>query len=705
MIAVPNFRGYISSGGYPNYTLFNVGYNLGHYLSGSNVSDWFRYSEVNAARMFISVSDIEPIDDIPPVGDNVTDLNSFNSRKTLLRQTGLANNTYVNWNYFISNYAAVTGIGGGNNNIDLNYALNDLYNKKIKLLVNMNASTSRFAISSDTDWGNMWELWQHFYASSFLLAKNYNVRNFSIYNEPDATSLSIPLWLVRLKVCSDAIQSAIHDVNTSYNKSLSANIYAPNTAGNASTNYTLSWGQSAVQNRHVKFDGTTDPDLFNFNYFNYQKYSSLTDTSGGSKGYRNDILDIRALIDADVTEYTYPLVLSEFNVRTSANYDNTANTLDTPFDYNSLASSCAVLATYGASELFLFKFGQTEKTGGNYPVVKNGTYYVSNSGLCNYGGATKGAEVYRLFAKARKVNKDTLYSSYVNNVCATFVTVNSAENCYNIYISNKSNKAAGMDNFYKNLAPNNSVQFITEYQVNSGFSGGVSRRLNYSDFQTLTIPPSTTSLIHIPRQTIYQNTIQAFESTVLKDGIYKSTTGSSSVLQVRSDGTADGRKVSLIKFTGINAYVSKNISKALLCLNATPTLSASNSFSPLTQVHVYGVTDNNWSASTATWNNLYNILKQNIPAGSQIQNNIINNQGDVNKIQGQIVSTDSYNGQYQEKIIDVTEFVKNSNNDVSFLISQDHRWDVKIPELTNGDIQDSGLTIISPSLIFNTLQQ
>ena len=54
-------------------TPVRLGYNLGHFMPGTNAADWFRYSGVDAARVFISVSDSEPIDDLAPVGDGVTD--------------------------------------------------------------------------------------------------------------------------------------------------------------------------------------------------------------------------------------------------------------------------------------------------------------------------------------------------------------------------------------------------------------------------------------------------------------------------------------------------------------------------------------------------------------------------------------------------------------------------------------------------------
>src|SRR5262245_8466210 len=73
-----------------------LAYNAGHFYPGSNTRDWWRYSGVNGARVFITASLIEPSDDLPGWGDGVTDSTSFLSRKSALRANPL-NTSYINW--------------------------------------------------------------------------------------------------------------------------------------------------------------------------------------------------------------------------------------------------------------------------------------------------------------------------------------------------------------------------------------------------------------------------------------------------------------------------------------------------------------------------------------------------------------------------------------------------------------------------------
>ena len=54
-----------------------IAYNSGHFYPGSNTRDWWRYAGVSGARVFLSPSEIEPSDDLAPVGDGVSSQASF----------------------------------------------------------------------------------------------------------------------------------------------------------------------------------------------------------------------------------------------------------------------------------------------------------------------------------------------------------------------------------------------------------------------------------------------------------------------------------------------------------------------------------------------------------------------------------------------------------------------------------------------------
>ncbi|MEY4567282.1 MAG: hypothetical protein RLY14_2252, partial [Planctomycetota bacterium] len=670
-----------------------LGYNLGHFMDGSNAADWWRYEGVKAARAFVSPSDIEPNDDIAGVGDGVADMASFLARRAALRANASnagqsLDNSFINWPKFQGTYQNSIG---STNRFTINHAFAQLRAQNTEILVNMTASLSRFPLAGDSDWANKWELWQHYYAQAFYLGSNFDVERFSVFNEPNNwTGLTVDNWLIRVNVASDAIQSAISDVNARYGKSLVSEVFAPNTA-NGSTKY-LEWGQPAVQQRHKRVDGTTDPTWNTFDVYNYQKYSMNQHETATASGYIEDLLDLRAQLVADTPGENLPIALTEYNVRTGDNYDGRTETLDSPTDYAALGANSIALTETDVSQLYLFKFAQTERTGTtNYPVAKNGTHYVQNGTISNnYGGATNGAEVYRLFNKAAGEGRSRFaFSSDAGSNVWNLLTHDPVRDTYYAFVVNNSATSVPMSINVEAWGIANGTQVVIE-EVSQSFSGGVVRQTKVSAgaIPSATMPAYSTWLVSIPKQAAAEITVKSIADTVLGDGTQKNTSGGNeTTLQVRDAGTVDGRRVSLIRFP-LSGLDSSKMERVLLSLQVGTNTQAS----PI-QAHVYGVTNDTWNESTATWANLTTNLKQNVSAGSQIANNVVANQGTNAFMLGQLVAESTT---LTERQIDVTDFVrKQTDGWASFMVVQDHRWDIALPSLSTGDTQSDGLRIVS----------
>src|SRR3954453_4599564 len=58
-----------------------VGYNSGHFMPNSNTADWWRFSGVNAARIFSTPTVAEASDDLAPWGDGVSPQSTFVPRR------------------------------------------------------------------------------------------------------------------------------------------------------------------------------------------------------------------------------------------------------------------------------------------------------------------------------------------------------------------------------------------------------------------------------------------------------------------------------------------------------------------------------------------------------------------------------------------------------------------------------------------------
>ncbi|MEB3332300.1 MAG: calcium-binding protein [Synechococcaceae cyanobacterium] len=671
-----------------------LGYNMGHFMPGSNAADWWRYAGARAARAFISASDIEPVDDIAGIGDGVSSRSGFESRRNGLRANaanGSVNldTTYVNWAAFQERHQNAIG---DNNRFAVGPAFSSLRQQGVEILANITASPSRFQLAESEDWGNAWELWQHYYAQAFLLSRDYGVQRFSMFNEPNnwtwPSGVSNPVenWHRRLLLASDAIRSALSDVNSRYGRQLQAQIFAPNTA-NGATKYNTgsdTWGRKAVLSRRQNAFGETMVSGSNFDVYNYQKY----DTSAAD--YISDFQSLRSDLNADGAS-DLPLALTEFNVRTGSNYDSRVETLDSPSDYAALAANCIALSQVGASQLYLFKFAQTLRSGGTYPVAKNGTHYVQNgtgSGF-NVGGATKGAEVYRLFVKASGSARERLSSSSdAGSGLWSQVSRDPGSGDLYVFLANTGTSAIDLSlDLSAHGLPEGSLAVVEE--VSQRFSGGVSRLASVSNGQlpAASLGPQSVWLVTLPGATT-TGTINAEADTVVADGIGRNSAagGDDAVLLVRADGKADGRRVSLLRFSLADLNPSRT-ERVLLNLQAA-TIQDSSSI----QAHLYGLNDDSWS-ETSSWSSLSQVLRQGVADGRTIAENVVANPGTISQILGQVV-VDS--PQFSTRQFDVSDFVlSQSDGWASFLLVQDHRWDQALPSLTSGDAQTDGLRIVS----------
>jgi hypothetical protein len=666
-----------------------IGMNSGHFYSGGNTRDWWRYAGVNGARLFISPAEIEQSDDLPPVGDGVTNQASFVVRRAALRADPL-NPDHINWAYFSNRFETLDLYP--NNHIRPSPAMRELRALGVEILAQITVSQSRFPIADAADWGGRWELWQHCYAHAFFLAREFNVRRFQMYNEPDlAVTLTDADWLQRLQLASDAFQCAVADVNARHGKALAPLVFAPVNAGNAASDYPTIGGL-AVTNRHVDFLGVTNPAFLLLQKYDYHQYNS---TPGN---YSADLATLRGLLAATMTnavppETPLPAVITEFNTRTGANFDTTASTLDTPAEYSAFGGIVVNLAEAGISEMYAFKFSQTERAGGNYPVQKNALHYVDNQTLpFEVGGITRAGEVWRLFNKAAVPGRQRLAfttSGAASNL-DTLAARDAAAQRFWLFCANDNSSAAGFTaGFSAWNVPSNSLVLVEE--VSETLYGGVRHWTNLGAARTLAANMGSNSVwlfsLHAAAQQPEQILVTTHDAEV-RDGTNKNVNfGTNAILRVRNDpANAAGRSAVLMKFQ-LPAFDPARLQFALLSVHAGT--SAGNTTA---QAHVYALDAANWSQESVTWANAPN-LKDDVPAGGFITNGFVEGAGTGAFLAGQLVAGST---NFTEKLLDVTELLRaRTNTAVSFLVAQTPRWDVALPSLDDGDVQPDGLSIVS----------
>ncbi len=648
-----------------------IGYNAGHHYPGSNTKDWWHYSGVSGARIFITPSTIELSDDISGHGDGVTDQASFLNRKAALRANPLST-TYINWPYITNKYE----VAGGS--FRVNAAFSEMRQLGLRLLVNISATLGSFDIINDNDWAGKWELWQHYYFQSFYLGREFDVERYQMFNEPDHSSaggITTAQYLQRLQLASDAIQSALTDVNQLYGKRLTPMILAPV----ITTSGYNSWSAMAVTNRHKNFLGQVNTNFFLLNRYDYHQYGNTNDTTT----FGNNLASLRSSIASTMSPETpFPVTITEFNVHTAGNLNMLTETLDSPTKYPRLGEIAVDLMKNLIDQMYCFKFSQTFDTSTGR-VKKNGMHYVDNDNApYNIGTITKAGEVWRLFNKAFRSGRDRL--DFTLGTGATQLDVQTSfdpvSKRYYIFSANNTASAVSLNfDLSSWKIPTNNPVLVEEVSENY-FGGGKIWTNLTSQIVSGTQPANSVWLLTIPgRPQEIPQTITVSDDTTVKDGVNKFLSfGLLTNCFVGNNSTnPSSRSAAFLKFS-VPAINPTNLELAVLSVHTMATNGG-----PV-WAHVYGITNNNWSQTTLYWNSAPN-LAQNIAAGTNYTNNFVTGAGTSAEIVGQLTGGNSLS----ERFIDVTDFVRNHpGSSISFLLVR--------PVGFSGDAEDNDiLSIIS----------
>jgi hypothetical protein len=644
-----------------------VGYNSGHFMPGSNTADFWRYSGVNGARVWPTPSVVEGTDDGGGWGDGVSSESTFLARRTALRETPLST-AYINWPYFENRYQNNPTTGA--NIINLNHAFSTMRSLGIDPLVAINRTNEGAfawdAAGTTAGWADRWEHWQHFYAQAFYLAKNFDVHRFQMYNEPNAdTDLPLAEYVERLQFASDAVQSAVADVNRLYGKSLDAQMQGPvHTSG--STHYST-WGAPVMSNLH----NTIDSEFRLIDTYAYHQYNSTGEQFG------SHLASIKNSVNAAAPGEGIRFAITEFNVHTAGNFDTMPETLETPSKSSRLGSILANLANNRPHELYVFKLSQGPGDGPT-GVKKNGTHYVDNGNApYNIGGVTKGGEVVRLFAKGFAGANELFSVPTKSGTGATDLRLSASHDVekdrYYLFSANEATSARSLTVDLAGWGIEPGARVIVE-EVSADRHGEVSHVLTVPPNRLLTLPASgqaaqSVLLFSVPKnKAAYELSLGATDDAMVKAGANASAVfGDSPNLYAKNEPVTPGaRNVSFIKFdTG--TIPSSSIEQAILQVNAQNSGSASQVIA-----HMYGLTNDAWNEATINWNNAPNLADSNGTALDDISENFIEGVGTSAFFVGHFTGTSSE----RQTGIDVTSFLQqHPDQEVTFLVAREVRFD------------------------------
>jgi hypothetical protein len=678
-----------------------LAYNLGHFFPGGNTADWWRYSRVSGARIFMPPSHFKVSGTVRPGEEAVVDQPSFLARRDALRADPL-NTDFINWPVVEGRFNATIS---GNNRIVPAYALSEIHSRGGAVIAQMTLGEGSFPIADENDWAGKWVAWRTFYSVAFHLAREFDVERFSSHNEPNhpASFIELEPWLMRLRLASDAVQSAIADVNALYGKSLQPRFTAPVTAGAAGSGY-RDYGQPAVAAIDVDFLGNRPAGYQSFHTYAYQSYSS--DLESLTASYNTIRAGIDSLLPAGLSPL--PIAVTEFNVHTGANYDSMPESSDTLSKAVRFGAQVSRYASIGADELFAFKFGMTSYSG-NFPVQKNGMLFTDNTNApYNYGTMSRSAEVYRLFNKGFGPGRQILAHS-VSGAGAgdleLLVARDPSSNFHYVFSVNETGSAIPLAINLAGLGiPDGNHAIIEDV---SQWRTGVVRSIETVAAGRLepgSQPGQTVWLITLPgdpqRAAAEDSRLLAIpvsQEAMVRDGAHAATNyGADPLAHARNDAdTADGRAAVFLQFDLPENWRPDDLLIALLSVPVAPLGGGSGTV----HAHLHGIDGHGWNESTLTWNNAPN-LRRNAPTGNEIRHGVVIGAGDSAHILGQLTASSQ-----ATRRVDVTDYlVRQTGNKASFLIAQTPRWDVDIRvssipdswfDLERGDTQPDGLRVIT----------
>lgn len=337
-------------------TMKYVGYNQGYYLPGSNVSGWLEYSTVNSVRLWASLNAFVPEASVQ-VDNNIFSVVEFDRRKNELRQNP-EHNRYIQWNTLTPLYDKADT--SSTNAMVLNYAMKEL--KRLDIDVILQISSTDF----DSSWSNKWKQWQRFYALAYYAAKEGDVAMFSMQNEPNHRNsgpMKLDQWIMGMQIVSDAVHSAVEDVNKKYGKQLKPKFVGPVTAGN-----NPEWWAAVSKNLRTDYHGqTVDKDLIEI--FSTHSYNSP------AAGYESRINAIRKIImDNHPAGKPLPIVYTEIGRWMNAYLIDKDETMDSPSLFTEWAGIYTNNTLNGGYGMWAFKFANTVSSA--YPRgIKSGHHF------------------------------------------------------------------------------------------------------------------------------------------------------------------------------------------------------------------------------------------------------------------------------------------------------------------------------------------
>lgn len=371
-----------------------LGINTGPMPSGSAFPEWIRNLGVNGVRLRLSARPAEP-----NAGDPGTE-RELSARAGELRRLRSVETRKI-WRPSVE---------------IADSSLVSLRREGIELLATITVPFSYHLSGPEgrIDWPRAWEFWKSYYAQAYQLALRHQVRRYQLFNEPDhkaSMELTQQEYSARLRVGTDAIQAALEDASGDSGQRLEPLISAPCTASirafssrrlPESRDPVFGWGELTMRDRHGRLDGRNDPSWSRIQQYAYQQYSIRPDN------FLRQLNGLRDQVTSANGGHPFPIVMTEFNVHTAADFSGRPTTLDSPEEFSGLGAMATAIARSGLEEMYFFRLTMSRDPVADR-IKKNGIHHVNETvDPPEITGTTRGAEVIRLSAEALAGGRDLL---------------------------------------------------------------------------------------------------------------------------------------------------------------------------------------------------------------------------------------------------------------------------------------------------------
>ena len=670
-----------------------IGLNSGNYIPGANTLSYWRWSGVNGARIFTSAPNIEQNDDIPGNGDGVDSEDSFIARRLLVRANP-TDPTLINFAEFENGYK-----NNDSDFINFDLAYRELSSNGISPLAIINRTEGQFpfaAAGTADGWADRWEHWQHYYAQAYYLGSNYDVQRFSMYNEPDQGSQDVTQadYLNRLQLASDAIQSALQDVNRDFGKTLQANVIAPITAGGANEYFARldnsdtrddnqGWGELVINNLNTNFLGQPDPNFQLVQTYGYQQYNA------DGRRYAEDLKFIQDETLNDLVTNglngEVNFALTEFNVHSNGVFATRSDDLNTPSRYARLGGIFTGLVNQQADELYLFKFDSNAE---DDFLQKNAIFTNSRfDAPYNVGGATSAAGVLKLLTKGFAGSQLLLEEPTQNindlDVAASF---NPSTGCYHVLSANERTSDRTLTFDLSSLGIQAGAIAQVE-EVSAGNIAEVTHQIPVPANGQITFEQTSESVVLISVSENAHNLLELAptdDATVRSGNSSDNNFGSSSNVFVRnivnSNNDVGGRSVGLLQFD-VSGFDNNLVERAVIEVNGEVNEGAAE----FVTTHVFAISNDDWDQDTVTWDDVNNLLAPS-QQGTEalVADNFVTGTSSTAEFVGHLTFSQSRG----LVALDITDYLKaSSDSNLRLLIAREIRFDGEAADRSDGAVR------------------